>query len=89
LPKVIPIVILRYEEAIPDRLARETDGAAKALGLTRAKLVRTALEDFLRRRREEEVTAALNRSYAKHPPEIDPFLQQLVLEGMKLTEWKE
>jgi hypothetical protein len=83
LPKVIPIVILRYEEAIPDRLARETDGAAKALGLTRAK------EDFLWRRREEEVTAALNRSYAKHPPEIDPFLQQLVLEGMKLTEWKE
>jgi hypothetical protein len=34
--------------------------------------------------------AALNRSFARHPPEkLDPFLQRLALEGMKRTEWKE
>jgi metal-responsive CopG/Arc/MetJ family transcriptional regulator len=75
--------------SIPDALFKEAEAAAKALGISRSKLIQTALEAFLQRRREEKVTAALNRSYARHPPEVDPFLQRLVLEGMKRTEWKE
>ena len=75
--------------SIPDPLFKEAEAAAKDLGLSRSKLIQTALEEFLGRRRDEEVTAALNRSLAKHPDEIDPFLQQFVLEGMKQTEWKE
>ena len=71
--------------SIPDALLKEAEAAAKALGISRSKLIQTALEAFLQRRREEKVTAALNRSYARHPPEVDPFL----LEGMKRTEWKE
>jgi Arc/MetJ-type ribon-helix-helix transcriptional regulator len=76
--------------SIPDVLFKEAEAAAKALGISRSELVQTALEAFLQRRRDEEVTAALNRSFARHPPEeLDPFLQRLVLEGMKRTEWKE
>jgi hypothetical protein len=70
-------------------LFKEVTSVAKELGVLRSQLIRTALHDFLRRRRAEEVTAALNRSWAAHPEEVDPFLQYLVYEGMKRTEWRE
>ncbi len=75
--------------SLSDPLFKEAEAAAKDLGLSRSKLIQTALEEFLKRRRDEEVTAALNRSLAKHPDEIDPFLQQLALEAMKRAEWEE
>ena len=76
--------------SIPDPLFREAEAAAKDLGVSRSKLIQIALQAFLQRRRDEKVTAALNRSFARHPPEeLDPFLQRLALEGMKRTEWKE
>jgi metal-responsive CopG/Arc/MetJ family transcriptional regulator len=75
--------------SLPAPLFEEAEEAAKDLGLTRSKLIQTALEEFLQRRREEKITAALNRSLAKHPDEIDPFLQQLALEAMMRTEWEE
>jgi hypothetical protein len=75
--------------SLPDPLFAEAEAAAKDLGVSRSKLIQTALEDFLRRRRDEGVTAALNRSLAQHPDEVDPFLQELAYEAMKRTEWKE
>jgi metal-responsive CopG/Arc/MetJ family transcriptional regulator len=75
--------------SLPNDLFKEAEAAAKDLGLSRSKLVQTALEEFLKRRRDEKITAALNRSLAKHPDEIDPFLQQLALEAMKRSEWEE
>ncbi len=75
--------------SIPDPLFEEAEAAAKDLGLSRSKLIQTALEEFLRRRRDDEVTRRLNDSYAKSPPEPDPFLDHLSLEGMKRAEWKE
>ena len=70
-------------------LFKEVTSVARHLGVSRSKLIRTALQDFLRRRRDEEVTAALNRSWAAHPDEVDPFLQYLVYDGIKRTEWRE
>jgi len=75
--------------SIPDPLFEEAEAAAKDLGLTRSKLIQTALEEFLQRRRDEEVTRRLNKSFTENPPEPDPFLDYLVLEGIKRVEWKE
>jgi antitoxin MazE6 len=75
--------------SLPDLLFNEAEAAAKDLGLSRSKLIQAALEEFLKRRRDEEVTRRLNKSYAENPPEPDPFLDHLVLEGMKRAEWKE
>ena len=44
--------------SLPDTLFKEAEAAAKDLGLTRSKLIQTALEEFLQRRRDEEVAAA-------------------------------
>lgn len=75
--------------SLPDPLFKEAEATAKELGLSRSKLIQTALEEFLRRRRDEEITRRLNRSLAKHPDEIDPFVQQLALEAMMRTEWED
>ena len=80
---------MKVAVSIPNTLFKKVEAAAKDLGVSRNKLIRTALEEFLQRRRGEEITAALNRSFAKHPSEVDPFLQYLAIEGMKRTEWKE
>jgi len=59
--------------SIPDPLFREAEAAAKDLGVSRSKLIQIALQAFLQRRRDDKVTAALNRSFARHPPEeLDP-----------------
>lgn len=75
--------------SVPNRLFEEAEAAAKGLGVSRSKLIQTALEEFLSRRRADEVTRRINKSYAEHPPEIDPFLQHLALKAMKRVEWKE
>ena len=75
--------------SLPDPLFEEAEAAAKDLGVSRSKLIQAALEEFLRRRRDEKITAALNRSLTKHPDELDPLLQQLAIEAMMRTEWEE
>jgi Arc/MetJ-type ribon-helix-helix transcriptional regulator len=80
---------MKITVSIPESLSEEVKSVAKDLGVSPSKLIRTAVQDFLRRRRDEEVTAALNRSWVAHPDEVDPFLQYLVYEAMKRTEWRE
>ena len=73
-----------------DALFKEAEAAAKALGISRSKLVQTALQAFLQRRRDEKVTAALNRSYARHPRKNSiHFCRVSLSKAMKRTEWKE
>lgn len=81
--------VMKTAISLPDPLFKEAEAAAKELGLSRSALIRTALADFLSRRRAGEITRRLNKSYTENPPEPDPFLDHLVLEGMKRTEWKE
>lgn len=75
--------------SLPDPLFEEAEATAKELGISRSKLIRTALEDFLTRRKAGEIRRRLNKSYTENPPESDPFLDYLALEGMKRTEWEE
>jgi Ribbon-helix-helix protein, copG family len=70
-------------------MLKKVDATARKLGMSRSKLIQTALREFLNCRKAEDVTRRLNESYAAHPPEIDPLLQHLAVETMKRIEWKE
>jgi metal-responsive CopG/Arc/MetJ family transcriptional regulator len=70
-------------------LLEQVDAVAKHLGLSCNDLACAAFSDFLIRHNSSETTRRLNKSYIKNTPEPDPFLDHLVLEGMKRTEWKE
>ncbi len=74
--------------SIPDPLFKRAEGAAKKLGLSRSKLVQTALEQFLNARKDAEITERLNKSYAANPQELDPLLQALADDTMRRAEWK-
>ena len=52
--------------SLPDPLFKEAEAAAKDLGLSRSKLIQTALEDFLKRRREVDLTAEVNRNIQRY-----------------------
>jgi len=55
--------------SVDDELISEADSAARELGLSRSRLIATALEAFLRKRRQDEITARLNEVYAEPDPE--------------------
>ena len=52
--------------SIPDPLFKEAEAAAKKLGLSRSRFIQIALEAYLERRREEELTAEVNRNIEKY-----------------------
>jgi metal-responsive CopG/Arc/MetJ family transcriptional regulator len=52
--------------SLPDHLFEEAEAAAKDLGLSRSKLIQTALEEFLKKRREAQITAGFNEAIAKY-----------------------
>ena len=54
--------------SLDDQLLSETDSAAREMGLSRSRLIATALEAYLRRRRQDEITARLNEVYAEPDP---------------------
>jgi hypothetical protein len=82
-------ISMKAAVSIPDPLFKEAQAIAKELGISRSKLIRIALEEFLKRRKASEITRRLNESYTKDPGEIDPFLQHLVFEAMKRVDWME
>jgi predicted transcriptional regulator len=57
--------------SLPDHLFDEAEATAKELGLSRSKLIQTALEHFLRRRREAQITAGFNEAIAKYGDPAD------------------
>ena len=52
--------------SIPDPLFKEAEAAAKKLGLSRSRFIQIALEAYLERRQEEELTAEINRNIEKY-----------------------
>ena len=69
--------------SLPADLLKRVEAAAKEMGVSRNDFVCIALSDFLIRHNSSDETRQLNRFYIKHPPEPDPFLDYIVLEGMR------
>jgi len=57
--------------SINDQLLQDADEAAQRMGLSRSRLFALAVDDFLRRRRREQMLVRLNEVYAdgKQPKE--------------------
>lgn len=53
--------------SVDDSLMEQADAAARELGLSRSALVAEALREYIRRRRQAQVSDQLNRAYADRP----------------------
>ena len=80
--------------SISDKLFAEAEVAARELGLSRSKLVQTALEDFLKARRDVAMTERINKDLADHPPTKEELKDEKIwmahaLENLRAVEWDE
>lgn len=78
--------------SLSDDLFEEAGAAAKDLGISRSQLIQTALEEFLRGRREKAVAASIDRYLAKHGPglsEEDEAWLAHNREQLRRVEWDE
>ena len=57
--------------SIEKPLLEETDRIAKKLGLSRSRLISLALANYLRNRRNQEMTEQLNSVYSEQPSAVE------------------
>jgi hypothetical protein len=65
--------------SIDDALLQQTDAAARAMGLSRSRLIALALAEYLERRQRSEMLLQLNEAYGESTGAGDKRL----LNGMK------
>ena len=78
--------------SLPDPLFDAAEAAAKHLGVSRSKLIQIALEEYLNRRRDEELTAQINRHIEKHGTDLtkeDEILLEHARQMTRRVEWEE
>ena len=75
--------------SLPDKLFAAAEREAKRRGMSRSKLVQTALEALLKVDRDAEITERINRSLAEHPEPDDPFIDRLAQHVMAQVEWSD
>lgn len=73
--------------SIPDVLFDAADEVAERLGMSRSQLYAKALAEYVSTRRDDEVTAALNRVYAEQPSELDPVLAAMQFMSLPSEDW--
>jgi metal-responsive CopG/Arc/MetJ family transcriptional regulator len=60
---------MKFAISLDEQLILEADAAASEMGLSRSHLISTALESYLRKRRQDDITARLNEVYAVPDPD--------------------
>jgi metal-responsive CopG/Arc/MetJ family transcriptional regulator len=73
--------------SLPDALVEAAERLAKRLGMSRSKLYATAIEEYLKSRRNEGVTEALNRVYREETSNLDPVIAVIQAASLSRDEW--
>ena len=69
--------------SLPDRLYEEAERTAQAMGLRRSQLFAKALEEFIERRRRENITERLNEVYSHAIPNQFSEISNAGLESLR------
>lgn len=75
--------------SLPDKLFAAAEREAKRRGVSRSKLFQEALEKLIANRRDDEVSAALTRSYTASPEPDDPFMGRIIARTIARVEWND
>jgi metal-responsive CopG/Arc/MetJ family transcriptional regulator len=73
--------------SIPDPIFETADQLAKELGISRSELYARALEDLIRNRQREHITASINATLASLEPESQEFLDRAAQDSFARNEW--
>lgn len=79
---------MKVAVSIPDDVFAEADRQAEAMGESRSAFYSQALRDRLRKRRDDEITAAWNDALAEIDQEEDlPFVRKAASEMARRFKW--
>jgi metal-responsive CopG/Arc/MetJ family transcriptional regulator len=73
--------------SIPDPIFETADQLAKELGISRSELYARALEELIRNRKREHITASINATLASLEPESQEFLNRTSRDSFARNEW--
>jgi metal-responsive CopG/Arc/MetJ family transcriptional regulator len=78
---------MRTAISLPDPLFAAAEELADRLGLTRSQLYVKALSEYVAKHRDDDVTEALNRVYARHSASLDHALAAMQFASLPQEEW--
>jgi metal-responsive CopG/Arc/MetJ family transcriptional regulator len=76
--------------SIPDPIFETADQLAKELGISRSELYARALEELIRNRKREHITASINATLASLEPESETgqgFLDRVAQDSFARNGW--
>ena len=73
--------------SLPDELFTAADALARKLGVSRSRLVATALAEFVARHRNSRVTERLDAVYAVEDSREDAVVRKAQKRVLRATEW--
>ena len=73
--------------SLPDEIYHSADQLAKRLGMSRSELYSKAVSLFIKAHKNEAVTEALNKIYAKEKSEVDSAINIMQLKSLPKEEW--
>jgi metal-responsive CopG/Arc/MetJ family transcriptional regulator len=73
--------------SIPDDLYERAERLARKMRLTRSGLFRIALNEYVVRHTDDDVTEAMNAALLEIGEHFDPFVQAAGLSTLERTEW--
>ena len=73
--------------SVPDGLFKEADQLADRMGISRSELYATAVQEYLARHRQQDVTARLNEVYSQEASVLAPELLAAQARSVAKAEW--
>ncbi len=73
--------------SLPDEIYHSADQLAKRLGMSRSELYSKAVSIYISTHKNEAVTEALDKIYAKEKSEIDSAIKVMQLKSLPKEEW--
>jgi metal-responsive CopG/Arc/MetJ family transcriptional regulator len=74
--------------SVPDDVFQAGERLAQRLGLSRSGLYAKALQDFLARHDDDEITRRLNDLYQQESSAIDPAISRIAARSLPKESWK-
>ena len=73
--------------SIPDEVFEAADRTAKKLGVSRSELYATAVHEYVKRYRIENITSRLNEVYSSHDSSLDANIKLLQSKTIAKEDW--
>ena len=73
--------------SLPDDLFESAEALADRLGMSRSQLYARAVEEYLAKHRDQDVTARLNDVFGDEDSGLDPLLRRAQARSLRSNEW--